>query len=283
MNIPNIFLLPILLIVVGVGIVFYPFIENSIIFHPDRQLDDNPSNWELFYKDVQFLTPDGLKLHGWFFPLSEESPILIFCHGNAGNISHRIENVNFLVKKGISVFLFSYRGYGKSSGSPSEKGIYIDGIAAYDYLTDVEKIPPERIAVFGRSLGGSVATEIALQRKVRCMIIESTFTSIKDMAKTIFPFFVFSPFLPHHYNTICKIANVNIPKLIIHGDNDEIVPFSMGKKLFSQTPEPKLFLPIHEAGHNDTYVVGGEKYFDAIVGFISRPQTFGNDKVAVGE
>jgi len=283
MNIPNIFLLPILLVVVGVGIAFYPFIENSIIFHPDRQFDDNPSNWALFYKDVQFLTPDGLKLHGWFFPLSEESPVLIFCHGNAGNISHRIENVNLLVKKGISVFLFSYRGYGKSSGRPSEKGIYIDGIAAYDYLTDVEKIPPERIAVFGRSLGGSVATEIALQKKVRCMIIESTFTSIKDMAKTIFPFFVFSPFLPHHYNTINKIANVSIPKLVIHGDSDEIIPFSMGKKLFAQASEPKLFLPIHGAGHNDTYVVGGEKYFDAIVDFISRPQAFGNDKVAVGE
>jgi len=268
MNIPNIFLLPILLILIAAGIVFYPFIENSIIFHPDRQLDDNPSNWELFYKDIQFLTPDGQRLHGWFFPLSEKSPVLIFCHGNAGNISHRIENVKLLVKKGISVFLFSYRGYGKSSGRPSEKGIYIDGIAAYDYLTGIEKISSERIAIFGRSLGGSVATEVALHRKARCLIIESTFTSIKDMAKTIFPFFIFSPFLPHHYNTISKIANVSIPKLIIHGDNDEIVPFSMGKKLFAQAPEPKLFLPIHGAGHNDTYVVGGEKYFDAIVNFI---------------
>jgi fermentation-respiration switch protein FrsA (DUF1100 family) len=269
MNIPNFFLLPIVFIVIGISIIFYPFIENSIIFHPNTQLDDNPSNWELFYKDIQFLTPDGQKLHGWFFPLSEKSPVLIFCHGNAGNISHRIENVKFLVKRGISVFLFSYRGYGKSSGSPSEKGIYIDGIAAYDYLTGVEKIPSERIVVFGRSLGGSVATEVALQRKARCLIIESTFTSMKDMAKAIFPFFVVSPFLPHHYNTIYKIANVSIPKLILHGDNDEIVPFSMGKKLFAQASEPKLFFPIHGAGHNDTYVVGGEKYFDVIVNFIA--------------
>jgi len=268
MNIPNIFLLPIILILIVAGIIFYPLIENSIVFHPDRQLDDSPAHWDLFYKDIQFLTPGGQSLHGWFFPLSEKSPVLIFCHGNAGNISHRIENVKFLVSKGISVFLFSYRGYGKSSGRPSEQGIYIDGIAAYDYLTKVEKISPDRIAIFGRSLGGSVAIEVALQRKATCLIIESTFTSIKDMARTIPLFFIFSPFLPHHYNNISKIANVSIPKLILHGDNDNIVPFSMGKKLFAQAIEPKFFLPIQGAGHNDTYVVGGENYFDAIVNFI---------------
>ena len=268
MNIPNIFILPIILILIVAGIIFYPLIENSIVFHPDRQLDDSPAHWGLFYKDIQFLTPDGLRLHGWFFPLSEESPVLIFCHGNAGNMSHRIENVKFLVNKGISVFLFSYRGYGKSSGRPSEKGLYIDGIAAYDYLAKVEKISPGRIAIFGRSLGGSVAIEVALQRKATCLIIESTFTSIKDMAKTIPLFFIFSPFLPLHYNNISKIADVSVPKLILHGEDDNIVPFSMGKALFEKALEPKLFLPIRGAGHNDTYVVGGENYLDAIVNFI---------------
>jgi fermentation-respiration switch protein FrsA (DUF1100 family) len=268
MNIPNIFLLPILIIFILAVIIFYKQLENSIIFYPDKALDDRPSNWDLSYKDIQFLTPDGQKLHGWFFPVSGKSPVLLFCHGNAGNISHRIENIKFLVKRDISVFIFDYRGYGQSSGRPSEKGIYIDGIAAYDYLTEIEKISPDRIVIFGRSIGGAVAIEVALQRKVRCLIIESTFTSTKDMAKTIFPFFIFSPFLPHHYNNILKIAGVTIPKLIIHGEDDNIVPFSMGNKLFAQATEPKLFLPIHGAGHNDTYVVGGEDYFEAIVNFI---------------
>jgi len=268
MNIPNIFLLPILIIFILAVIIFYKQLENSIIFYPDKALDDRPSNWDLSYKDIQFLTPDGQKLHGWFFPVSGKSPVLLFCHGNAGNISHRIENIKFLVKRDISVFIFDYRGYGQSSGRPSEKGIYIDGIAAYDYLTKIEKISPDRIVIFGRSIGGAVAIEVALQRKVRCLIIESTFTSTKDMAKTIFPFFIFSPFLPHHYNNILKIAGVTIPKLIIHGEDDNIVPFSMGNKLFAQATEPKLFLPIHGAGHNDTYVVGGEDYFEAIVNFI---------------
>lgn len=268
MNIPNIFLLPILIIFILAVIIFYQQLENSIIFYPDKALDDRPSNWDLSYKDIQFLTPDGQKLHGWFFPVSGKSPVLLFCHGNAGNISHRIENIKFLVKRDISVFIFDYRGYGQSSGRPSEKGIYIDGIAAYDYLTEIEKISPDRIVIFGRSIGGAVAIEVALQRKVRCLIIESTFTSTKDMAKTIFPFFIFSPFLPHHYNNILKIAGVTIPKLIIHGEDDNIVPFSMGNKLFAQATEPKLFLPIHRAGHNDTYVVGGGDYFEAIVNFI---------------
>ncbi|TET93009.1 MAG: alpha/beta hydrolase [Desulfobacteraceae bacterium] len=268
MNIPNIFLLPILIIFILAVIIFYQQLENSIIFYPDKALDDRPSNWDLCYKDIQFLTPDGQKLHGWFFPVSGKSPVLLFCHGNAGNISHRIENIKFLVKRDISVFIFDYRGYGQSSGRPSEKGIYIDGIAAYDYLTNIEKISPDRIVIFGRSIGGAVAIEVALQRKVRCLIIESTFTSTKDMAKTIFPFFIVSPFLPHHYNNILKIADVSVPKLIIHGEDDNIVPFSMGNKLFAQATEPKLFLPIHGAGHNDTYVVGGEDYFEAIVNFI---------------
>ena len=268
MNIPNIFLLPILIIFILAVIIFYQQLENSIIFYPDKALDDRPSNWDLFYKDIQFLTPDGQKLHGWFFPVSGKSPVLLFCHGNAGNISHRIENIKFLVKRDISVFIFDYKGYGQSSGRPSEKGIYIDGIAAYDYLTEIEKISPDRIVIFGRSIGGAVAIEVALQRTVRCLIIESTFTSTKDMAKTIFPFFIVSPFLPHHYNNILKIADVSVPKLIIHGEDDNIVPFSMGNKLFAQATEPKLFLPIHGAGHNDTYVVGGEDYFEAIVNFI---------------
>ncbi len=269
MNIPNIFLLPILIIFILSGIVFYQQLENIIIFYPDKALDDRPSNWDLSYRDIKFLTPDGQKLHGWFFPASGKPPVLLFCHGNAGNISHRIENIKFLVKRDISVFIFDYRGYGQSSGRPSEKGIYIDGIAAYDYLTEIEKISPNRIVIFGRSIGSAVAIELALKRKVRCLIIESTFTSTKDMAKTIFPFFIVSPFLPHHYNNIIKIGYVSAPKLIIHGNNDKIVPFTMGEKLFAKATGPKTFLPLNGAGHNDTYIIGGEGYFDALVNFIS--------------
>jgi fermentation-respiration switch protein FrsA (DUF1100 family) len=261
-----------LLVLVGLivsAIVFYPQLENSLVFYPDKSLADNPSNWNLSYKDVRFVTSDGEELHGWFFPLSGKTPVLLFCHGNAGNISHRIENVNLLVKRGISVFLFGYRGYGLSSGRPSEKGIYTDGMAAYDYLTDMEKVSPDRIAVFGRSLGGAVAIEVALQKKVRCIIIENTFTSIRDMSKTIFPWLLFSPFLPDHYDNSSKIADVSVPKLIVHSRNDEIVPFRMGEELFAAATGDKIFLPIDGAGHNDIYIIGGRAYLDAVTDFVS--------------
>ena len=261
-----------LLVLVGLivsAIIFYPQLENSLVFYPDKSLDDNPSSWNLSYKDVRFVTSDGEKLHGWFFPLSGKTPVLLFCHGNAGNISHRIENVDLLVKRGISVFLFGYRGYGLSSGRPSENGIYTDGMAAYDYLTEMEKVSPDRIGVFGRSLGGAVAIEVALQRKVRCIIIENTFTSIRDMSKTIFPWLLFSPFLPDHYENSSKIADVSVPKLIVHSRNDEIVPFKMGEELFAAAIGDKIFLPIDEAGHNDIYIIGGKAYLDAVTDFVS--------------
>jgi fermentation-respiration switch protein FrsA (DUF1100 family) len=214
-------------------------------------------------------TKDGEKLHCWFFPLAGEPPVLLFFHGNAGNISHRIENVEQLVKKGISVFLLSYRGYGKSTGRPSEKGIYLDGLAAYDYLVESERISPDRIALFGRSLGGAVAIEVASHREVKCLIVESSFTSLRDMSKTIFPWSLFSPFVPNHYDSGSKIAALSVPKLIVHGKNDEIIPFWMGEKLFALAREKKKFLAIEGAGHNDTYIVGGTAYLNELVSFIS--------------
>jgi fermentation-respiration switch protein FrsA (DUF1100 family) len=268
MTVRAMFLLSALIIMILVGVLFYSQLENKLIFYPDRALDDSPSNWNLLYRDVLLRTKDGEKLHCWFFPLPGEPPVLLFCHGNAGNISHRIENVEQFVNKGVSVFLLSYRGYGKSTGRPSEKGIYLDGLAAYDYLTETERIPPNRIALFGRSLGGTVALEVALQRGVKCIIIESAFTSLRDMSKTIFPWSLFSPFIPNHYDNGTKIATLSVPKLIVHGTNDEIVPFWIGEKLFTLAKDRKKFLAIEGAGHNDTYIVGGSAYFNEIVSFI---------------
>ena len=268
MTVRVMFLLLVLILLILAGILFYPQLENRLIFYPDKGFDDSPSDWNLSYRDVLLRTRDGEKLHCWFFPVPGESPVLLFCHGNAGNISHRIENVERLVQRGISVFLLSYRGYGKSTGRPSEKGIYLDGLAAYDYLTETERIPPNRIAIFGRSLGGAVAIEVALQREVKCIVTESTFTSLRDMSKTMFPWALFSPFIPNHYDNGTKIATLSVPKLIVHGKNDEIVPFRIGEKLFTLAKDKKKFLAIEGAGHNDTYIVGGTAYFNEIVSFI---------------
>ncbi len=246
---------------------FYPQIENFFVFYPVSSFDSSPGDWRMNAEDIFFNSDDKTRLHGWFFPLKGEVPVILFCHGNAGNISHRLDNIKFLLERGLPVFIFDYRGYGKSAGRPSETGLYRDGLAAYDFLVNQKNIPADRIVLFGRSLGAAITIEIALKRKIRSLIIESAFTSSKGMAKTLFPFSLISFFLPSHYNNLEKIARVKVPKLIIHGEEDDIVPFYMGQEIYHVAQDPKYFFPIKNAGHNDTYIVGGRKYFEALSSF----------------
>ncbi|MCP4576467.1 MAG: alpha/beta hydrolase [Deltaproteobacteria bacterium] len=174
----------------------------------------------------------------------------------------------------IQVFIFDYRGYGKSNGTPSEAGLYLDGQAAYDFLTTIKHIPPEKIVLFGRSLGAAVAIELSLKRQIRSLIIESAFTSTKEMAKTMVLFKVFAFFFPSHFNNLEKITLITVPKLIFHGEKDEIVPFSMGQKLFQTAHQPKYFFPIKGAGHNDTYLFGGKAYFETLATFAIKSNNY---------
>jgi fermentation-respiration switch protein FrsA (DUF1100 family) len=187
-----------------------------------------------------------------------------------------LENIKLLFEQDLQVFIFDYRGYGKSKGSPSETGLYQDGLAAYDYLVQERGILPDRIILFGRSLGAAVAIHIAVERDVRSLILESAFTSTKDMARTMFLFRIFSPFVPAHYNNLQKLKHILIPKLIIHGNRDELVPFSMGKKLYGSAHPPKYFMPIEGAGHNDTYSIGGKRYFQALNAFAKNSEIGGS-------
>ncbi|MBW1942109.1 MAG: alpha/beta hydrolase [Deltaproteobacteria bacterium] len=262
---------PVLISLIILGVIgfyfFYPWIENFFVFFPDRAHEFSPKTMHLDYEDVYFKTEDNKTLHGWFFPGTAASPVLIFFHGNAGNISHRLDNVTRLLEQGFGVFIFDYRGYGKSTGRPSEPGIYRDGLAAYDYLEGKKKVPPGQIILFGRSLGAAVAVEVALKRRVRALIMESAFTSTKDMAKTMPLFALLSPLLPTNYNNMEKVGRITVPKLIIHGDQDDIVPYAMGQKLFQAAKSPKFFYLLPNAGHNDTYVVGGPAYFQTLSDF----------------
>ena len=271
--IKEIYLVCLALFVAAMSCLYYRKIENFFIFYPDSSFDTVPADWDLNCEEVYFDTEDEIRLHGWFFPLKGDAPMILFCHGNAGNISHRLENISLLLDQNLQVFIFDYRGYGKSNGRPSEVGLYRDGLAAYDFLVNIKHMPSERIVLFGRSLGASPAIEISLKRNVRSIIIESAFTSTKEMAKTMFLFKIFSFLLPPNYNNLEKISQVAVPKLIIHGENDKIVPFPMGQKLFEAAPQPKYFFPIRRAGHNDTYLFGGGAYFETLATFAknSRP------------
>ena len=260
----------ILFFVIILGIMlsfFYKNIEAYFVFAPQKVLDYSPADYGLEWKDVYLHTHDGQVLHGWFFSVAREEPVILFYHGNAGNISHRLDYIQQLTRMGFNVFIFDYRGYGKSSGKPSEEGLYIDALCAYDYLVNDGKIKPEDIILLGRSLGGAVAIETATKRDVRSLVVESSFLSVRHMARHMGIFSLISPLLPASYNNLEKIKKIKIPKLIIHGANDEIVPFSMGKRLFQEAADPKYFYSIEGAGHNDTYLVGGREYMDKLSEF----------------
>ncbi|MCF8131129.1 MAG: alpha/beta hydrolase [Deltaproteobacteria bacterium] len=262
----SIILIPLVGVIMFIG--FYSQIENFFVFHPQTDFHMIPEQMGLPYESINFKAEDGTNLHGWFFPLPGRSPVILFCHGNAGNISHRLGNVQKLLSNGCQVFIYDYRGYGKSTGNPSRKGIYSDGVAAYDYLVKNRNISPDRIFLFGRSLGAAVAMEIAIQRPVKRLILESAFTSTKGLARTMPLFTLISPFLPAHYNNLKKIEMITVPILIIHGNRDEIIPFNMGEELFEVAPEPKAFYAIEGAGHNDTWLIGGRRYFETLERFI---------------
>ncbi len=261
---------------------FYAHIERFFVFFPQAELDFQPSDLGLRAEEVLVPVADRVRIHGWYFPPPDtRAPVLLFCHGNAGNISHRLDNVQHLVRHGLGVLLFDYRGYGRSTGSPSEQGIYADGRAAYEHLVNERGVSPERIVVFGRSLGGAVAVEVALHHPVRGAILESAFTSTRGMARRMGISALLAPVLPAHYNNLDKVGRLRVPTLFIHGRADEIVPFSMGEALYAAAAGPKAFLALDRAGHNDTTVQGGETYFRVLSRFAVDPEEGMNDPALI--
>jgi fermentation-respiration switch protein FrsA (DUF1100 family) len=247
-------------------------IENFFIYQPSREIFLTPAELGVPFEEVRFPSPDGPTLHGWFVAGRQNPrgplPTLLWLHGNGGNLSHRAENIALLHEKlAANVFIFDYRGYGLSEGKPSEEGTYTDAEGAIRYLLSRKDVDENRIVLFGRSLGASVAITEALRRPPAGLILDSPFTSIVDMAKRIF-FIPLGPLIRTKYDNVAKIGKVRVPILLLHGDQDEIVPFWMGETVFEAAPEPKDFYRIRGATHNDTYVAGGEPYFRRLQEFI---------------
>ena len=245
-------------------------IERYFIYFPAKKLLGDPAYQGLAFEEVSFATSDDVRLHGWFVPGQNEVTWLWF-HGNAGNISHRLENLKLVHDElGVSVFLFDYRGYGHSQGRPSERGTYRDAEAALAYLRSRRDIREERIVYFGRSLGAAVAVGLATRHSPYALILESPFPSIPDMARRAYPFLPIRPLLRTRYDSLAKIGQVEVPVMVLHGDRDSTVPIEAGRKLFEAAGEPKEFYAIRGAEHNDTYVVGGQGYFSALRRFLER-------------
>lgn len=246
-------------------ILYFRFIERRTIFFPAKEFDYTPAALKLEYEEVNFRTKDNIEINAWFVPARGASFTVLFAHGNAGNISHRVEKIDFFHELGLNVLIFDYRGYGKSKGTPSEKGLYKDVQAAYDYLLS-RKIDPENIIGYGESIGGAVIIDLASRNKLAALISDSAPSSAKDMVRIIYPFFPYWLFSVR-MDSLGKIKSVTYPKLFIHSVNDEIVPFKLGKKLFEEAPVPKEFLQVH-GGHNSAFFESEEVLKEKVGAFL---------------
>jgi fermentation-respiration switch protein FrsA (DUF1100 family) len=241
-------------------------IERTLIYFPSRELIGSPAMRGLSYRDVWFYGEDGLRLHGWYVP-GRVPTTLLWCHGNAGNISDRLDNVAEIHRRlGLGVFIFDYRGYGQSDGRPTEAGLYRDARAARDVLLR-ERVTAERIVYFGRSLGAAVAIDLAVAAPPPVVIIETPFLSVPAMANRTLP--GSGLLFKTRYDSLKKIGQVRSRLLILHGDADEVVPYEHGRRLFEAAPQPKAFYTIRGAHHNDTYIVGGDDYWAAWISILA--------------
>ena len=245
------------------------FVEKQVFF-PDTTIEQTPADFDLPFEDIWFTSSDSVRLHGWLIPAKPSTHILLFCHGNAGNISHRLDNVRLLNQRGISVFIFDYRGYGRSDGRISEKGFYLDSEAAYQVARKWADQQEAKLVVFGRSLGGVAATHLGATKSCDGLILESTFTNMGAMARAHYPLPFAESLLKHRLNAVGEIDQVRAPILFFHGDKDRIVPIRLGRGLFEVAPNPKEFVVLAGAGHNDTYFMGGQGYFNKIEDFLGK-------------
>ena len=243
------------------------FLQDRLLYFPFKDMQATPTAISLPFEEVNLTTSDSEKITAWWIPAQNERAVLLFCHGNAGNISHRLDSIDIFNRLGLSVLIFDYRGYGASTGSPSENGTYLDGEAAWRYLVEVRKKQPEKIILFGESLGGAVAAEIASRHKAGGLILMSSFTSIPELAGSLYPFLPVKLLSKFRYSTIDKIGSITAPKLIIHSPDDEIIPFALGRVLYEKAAQPKQFLQI-KGGHNEGFLESGELYVQGIKDFL---------------
>jgi pimeloyl-ACP methyl ester carboxylesterase len=237
---------------------------NALLFFPERKLLATP---QTTYEDVAVETADGERLHAWWIPAAER-PIghVLFCHGNGGNIGDRVLHAALLHRAGLDVLLFDYRGYGRSTGRASEEGTYRDARAARVALLGRRGVDGRRVLYVGESLGGAVATALAHEAPPAGLVLVSTFTSVRDMARRHYPF-VPAAAVPDTYPSLRLIRDLRAPLLVLHGDRDDLVPLTYGQELYDAAPEPKRMHVLSGVGHNDLVVAAGEEWATAVASF----------------
>lgn len=263
------------------------WLQPRMIFFPLASLHATPADWGLDYEDVRFVTEDGVGLHGWLIrapirasakrssrpntvqPSTVRPSTVLLLHGNAGNISHRRDSVAILTNLGLDVFIIDYRGYGQSEGSPSEQGLYADAAAAWRWLTETRNIEPQQIVVFGRSLGGAVAVQLAAQTGPAGLIVESSFDRLQSLAEVHYPLLARVIPLRYRFPAVEQIAAVQSPVLVLHSPDDRIVPYALGRRLYAAASEPKLFVELR-GGHNDGFLQSQPAYQASLAAFLDE-------------
>ena len=227
--------------------------EHSQVYHPTHGFDADPAALGLRFENVTFRAGDGIELHGWFFPAltnsAASSPVFLVSHGNGGNVSHRLGQAQALLRLGAAVFLYDYRGYGRSQGRPSEAGTYLDAQAAYAWLRQ-RGFAATNIVSYGESLGGGVAADLALRESVGGLVLQSTFTSMADIGSELFPWLPVRWLGTIKYDTLAKLPRVTAPVLVLHSRGDTLIPFRHAERNFAAAREPKRFAEL-QGDHND--------------------------------
>lgn len=233
--------------------------EHNQIFHPNRKMEATGAELKRPFEDVVFKTRDGVELNGWFFPAKNpggadpgqavrQRLVFLVCHGNGGNISHRLDLYRALLETAAAVFAFDYRGYGRSAGKPSEEGTYLDAQAAHSWLRQ-KNFAGKNILVYGESLGGAIAAELCLREETAGLVLQSTFTSIVELGAELYPWLPVRKIATIQYDTIGKLARVKVPVLVMHSQGDGLIGFRHAEKLFTAAGKPKLFWEL-EGAHN---------------------------------
>jgi len=243
--------------------------QPGMIFFPYRDLDAAPSDWGYAYEDVFITTADDVRLHGWYIPHPEARRVLLFFHGNAGNISHRGDSIAIFHRLGLNVFIIDYRGYGRSQGSPSEQGLYRDAAASWRYLTETRGFDPGEVVLFGRSLGGAVAAQLASTVQPGGLILESTLSSARDFARSVFPLLSRLVVVRYGFDTVRSVVLVHCPVLVLHSPDDEIMPFALGEKVYAAAGQPKRLVKLH-GDHNGGFLLSQPGYQRELGAFINR-------------
>jgi len=253
---------------VGILLVFWAF-QDRFVYYPTRPLEATPAEAGLPYESVEFRASDGVRLHGWWVPAPAASAVVLFLHGNGGNVSHRLEKLRVLYDLGLSTLIFDYRGYGQSEGRPDEAGTYRDAEAAWSYLTGRRGIPADRIILYGESLGGAVAAYLARRFPARALVLEAAFTSLPEVAAELYPFLPARRLARFRYDTRSYLEGVSCPVLIFHSRDDEIVAFSHALRLQATGPAPKVLVELR-GGHNDAFLVARDRYEAGWRDFLQR-------------